>query len=133
MEQESEKLIEDFKKKVQEMKEFELFLAIESLSSILWKEKHEFFHGRLEMSENKFKDNQEYYHTLQKECVLMLKQFNVDTESVNDKPNGSYWKWYQFWKNWMNDFSEEERKDFEKRFEKNENVDDLLPKKRWNE
>jgi len=125
--------IEKFKKEVINMKEFELFLTIESLGSILWREKHEFFHDRLKMSEADFKENQEYYRALQKKCVLMLKQFDVDPESVNEKPNGSYWKWYTFWKNWMNSFSNKEWRDFEIKHEKEENVDDLLPKKKWNQ
>lgn len=130
---EHQKAIEDFKKEVQEKKEFELFLIIEGFGSILWREKHEFYHSRLEISEEQFKDNQKYYYTIQKECFSMLNKFDVDLESINDKSNGNYWKWYNFWKNWMNAFSDKEWNDFEKKHKKNENIDDLLPKKRWNE
>ncbi len=133
MKPELEQAIEDFKKEVTEMKEFELFLTIESLGGILWREKHDFSDGRLEMSAEDFNENQEHYRALQKECLAMLKKFDVDPESVNDKPNGSYWKWYEFWKTWMNSFHKEEWEDIENKFLQDENVDELLPQKKWNE
>lgn len=125
--------VEEFKKEVIDMKEFELFLTIESLGSVRFREKHEFFNGRLKMSEADFNKNQEYYHALQQECLFMLKKFDVDYESVNDKPNGNYWKWYKFWKEWMDSFSDQGWKNFTIKFQQKENVEDLLPKKKWNE
>lgn len=133
MRKEFEDNIEIWKKDVEKMKEFEVFLAIEGLGRIIWRENHDYSDGRIEMSKETFEENQEYYSALQKECILMLKNFNVNPESVNDRPNGDYWKWYTFWKNWMDNFSDEEWRKFESKQERKEFIEDLLPKKRWNE
>ena len=67
------------------------------------------------------------------ESSKMLPSFGVDPESIKDRPNGDYWKWYHFWKTWMESFSNDGWREFESKYEKDENIEDLLPKTKWND
>lgn len=129
-------LVESLKKIKEEapsMSELMLFLTIDGIGGIKWREAHDYYDGRMEMSETDFNENQEYYGSLLKECVNVLSRFGVTPGSETDRANGDYWKWYNHWKKWMNEMSDEEWEKFNRTLSKKEPVDELLPKTKWNE
>lgn len=133
MKKELQDNLEKWKKEVQDLQEFELFLAIDGFGGILWRESHDYSDGRIEMSEEVFKENQEYYYSMQKECLPLLKKFGVDPDSAKDRKDGNYWKWHSFWKKWMNSFNRQDWIKFEKIHQEKKSVEEYLPKTKWNE
>ncbi len=133
MKTEFEEKIKQMHEDATSMSEVILFLTIDSLGGIKWRESHDYYDGRLEMNETDFNENQEYYTALLKECVAVLSRFNVTPGSESDRENGDYWKWYNHWKKWMSDMSKEEWKVFNQKMGRKESIDDLLPQKKWNE
>lgn len=125
--------LQEFKDNVNDLKEYELFFYIESLGYIKWREIHDYNDGRINMSEEVFLENQEYYAAIQNVCINVLNKFDIDLESIKNRKDGDYWKWYRYWKNWMREFSDEEWQKISKKLEKKESIENLLPLKKWNE
>lgn len=133
MKEENVKTVEEFKEKLKTLKEFEVFFVIESTGGMKWREDHDYADGRFKISAENFQENQEFYAAILTESSKMLPSFGVDPESIKDRPNGDYWKWYHFWKTWMESFSNDGWREFESKYEKDENIEDLLPKTKWND
>lgn len=68
---------------------------------------------------------------LQKFAVDNLTRFNVDPETVNDREDGDYWKWYCFWDNWKKGLSDEVWNTINQLIANNESIDKYLPKETW--
>jgi len=115
---------------VEKMSECDLFCAIESLGYYLWWQRHEESHGRVEPV-----DLTEHQYGVSY-LVNQTRKYGVELEDPQvDKslaPTESYQKWYHFWKNWMNAFSDPEWREFEAKREKGEDISAYLPKKKWN-
>jgi len=66
-------------------------------------------------------------------CLKNLNKFGVDPDSVKDRENGDYWKWYSHWDNWKKDMGEEEWLVFDKKMSNKEDVSLYEPKTKWND
>ena len=120
MNTENQKKLEDYKNQVKEFSEVELFFYIDGIGGILWREAHDYADDRFEVTEEVFKENQEYYQAMQSENSQKLPEFGIDPETTKDRPNGDYWKWYNHWKSWMNSFSNIEWEKFNQKLNKKE-------------
>jgi len=60
MNTENNKKLEKWKASVKEFQEFELFSRIEAVGKLLYREAHDYSHGRIRMSEETFNENQKY-------------------------------------------------------------------------
>ena len=132
MNEENKKRIEEYKENIKDIQEFELFLCIHDIGGMIWRHRHEFFHGRLLISEENYENTLEYLNKVQEVNISILPNFSVDPKSVEDRKNGEYWKWYTFWKEWMDSFSDEKWAKFGKAMKKKENLTKFLPKEKWN-
>ncbi|MDR0606770.1 MAG: hypothetical protein LBG52_00030 [Candidatus Peribacteria bacterium] len=114
MEEDNKKNLENLKKEVEKMLEVELFLYMEGAGSLAWSERH-YYDGTF------LSDTQAYWTTFQ-EIVLseLVRRFRVHPRPTQDViqlslfgfpekhslENWNYWKWYHFWKDWMNYFDD---------------------------
>ena len=112
-------LVEEWREKVKNLQEFELFIAIESIiettrintkmsKEMLWENKL-----RLNISRS------------------MLRKFGIDESIVG--PKSDYWRWSQHWKKWIKSFDKDTFKQFEESYSNKQPIDQFLPKKKWNE
>lgn len=98
----------EFKKKVAECSEIDLFLVIDTLGYIIWRTEHDLAHGRINYPEWDKDDK----FLMQAEIELAVEQtarfgaVPFDPDSV--KPNESYTKWYRWWKGYVEGMTNEE-------------------------
>lgn len=114
--------IEDYKKKAEEFTEPELFFHIEAIDA----------EGRMKLPPGTFGNDQEFFQALQDINKSMLPNFKVNPESVND-PEGSYQRWFTFWKRWKKMFSESQWWRITERMDEKKSIDEFLPKRKWYE
>ena len=120
------------KKRIEEMPEYEAYFFIDAVGAFTWRMRHDAGHGRIEMTPE-LKAEIERLLESQQYCAQQLSKFGVDPESVKDRENGSYWKWYSHWDNWKKAMSDEEWYAFDKRMSAGEDISQYLPKQKWNE
>lgn len=131
MKKENQDKLENWKEEIQEYKEFELFFSIVDFNEKLLAYSQDYYDGKFEISLEEFNEERSCYLAMEKACLPMLSKFGVDPDSFLDRENGSYWKWYNFWNNWMESFSDEAWDQFQSRLEKKESVEIYLPYGKW--
>jgi len=125
-------ITDERKKLIEEFDEVKSYFFIDAIGAFRWRMSHDASHGRIDMTsrlENEIKDMYEE----QTYCVQQLIKFGVDPESVKNRPDGDYWKWYNHWHNWHHNMSDEQWNEINKRMNNNEDITEFLPKNNWNE
>lgn len=125
-------ITEEEKIKINEFDEHTAYFFIDAIGGILWRTRHDASHERLDITPEMQKALDEMQEQ-QVYCVQQLNKFGVDPESVNDRPNGDYWKWFEHWYNWQHNMSDEQWNELDSKMTKNEDISHLLPKNKWNE
>lgn len=109
-----------------------LYFIINDLGGLMWRINHDLSHGRIDDYPDRDGDFKEMRET-QEYCVSLLTKFGVDPKSVNDRENGTYWKWFHFWDNWKNNLSDEQWNQVDEKMSKEEDYSEFLPKIKWND
>jgi hypothetical protein len=147
MEKELQEKVESFRAEVTTLKEPELFLYIEGFGSCSFDERHWFAHGKMDVSEETLKENQNYYQEMQnialKEVIRSYRvhhqpsekcvQLSVFPDIPPKVPEWNYRKWYRFWKNWMEYFSDTEWDIISYKMKQKEDISEYLPLVKWDE
>ena len=92
---------EEEKAKLLEMTEYDSYFLIDECGAFMFRMSHDMAHSRIP-KESHESINKDIINVreLQKFVADNLTRFGVDPESVKDRENGEYWKWYGFWDKW---------------------------------
>jgi len=109
--EETKEMSDQDKKDILSMDEVTTYFLVNECGSFLFNMNHGLSDGRIpeESKESVLKDMMNI-RVIQKFTVDNLQRFDVDPESVHDKENGEYWKWYKFWDKWKTDLTDEQWK-----------------------
>lgn len=125
-------ITDERKKEIEEFDEVKSYFFIDAIGAFTWRMSHDASHGRIDMTPELQKALEDM-HEEQVYCAQQLTKFGVDHESVKNRPDGDYWKWYNHWHNWHQGMSDEQWNEVNSKMVKNEDISHLLPKNKWNE
>ena len=120
------------KEQIDKASEEILYFIINDLGGLIWRINHDVSDGRIDEYPNMLEDLKNMRET-QNYCVSLLTKFGVDPKSVNDRENGSYWKWFHFWDNWKNNLTNEQWEQLDNKISKEEDYSEFLPTNKWND
>ncbi len=90
------------------LSEVDTYFLIDSCGAFMWHMGHEMAHGRIPSEDHAaIQEEINKVSDLQKYAVDNLQRFGVDPASANDRENGDFWKWINFWNNWKNTMPDE--------------------------
>lgn len=119
--------------KVEISTEAEHYLFIEECGGFIFHMNHEMGRDRIQSSPEILEDIKNV-REIQEYVVSKLSKFGVDPLSVNDKENGSYWKWFDFWHTWHKEtLTDKEWIEVNEKLQKDQPIDEYLPKIKWND
>ena len=125
----AENMTEQEKQDILSMDEVTSYFLINECGAFIFKITHDISKGVIaEAEQHAVMTDVNNIRSLQKFAVDNLMRFGVDPETVNDRENGDYWKWYKHWDNWKNNLPEESWK-----LVSEGKYKEHLPKKSWNE
>ena len=114
------------------MDEIDTYFFIDECGAFMWRMNHDMFHGRIEQEAHAaIKKDVAKIGVLQKFAADNLTRFGIDPESVKDKKNGDYWKWYYFWDDWKKGLSDKDWNEVNRLMSNDEPFDKYLPKGNW--
>jgi hypothetical protein len=104
-------MTEQDQKDILSMDEATTYFLINECGMFLFRMNHDMADGRIpeEAHEGITKDMVNI-REVQKFAADHLDRFGVDPESVEDKTEGEYWKWYTFWDEWKKNLTDDEWK-----------------------
>jgi len=119
MEKENKKTIENFREEVKILEEYKLFLYIDELGGVSYRERRGYRKGHLEISEEALNDNLNFYYQMQEIALQeVINRFRVRPRPAEAHiqlslfdlppkyPEWNYYRWYRFWSKWRESFSE---------------------------
>lgn len=119
--------------KVENLTESEHYLFIEECGGFIFHMNHEMSHGRIQSSPEILEDIKNT-REIQEYVVSKLPKFGVDPLSINDRENGSYWKWFNFWHTWHKEtLTNKEWRLVSEKLQNDQSIDEYLPKTKWND
>jgi len=126
-------MIEENKKaEILKMNEVNTYFLIDECGAFIWRMNHEMAHGRIPQENHAaIQGDINNVGEVQKFAADNLTRFNVDPETVNDRKNGEYWKWYRFWDDWKKGLSNEDWNAVNQLMINNKSIDEYLPKGTW--
>jgi len=125
-------MTEQEKTEVLEMSEINTYFLIDECGAFTFRMNHEMAHNKIpKESHAAIQEDIDNVRELQKFAVDNLTRFNVDPETVNDREDGEYWKWYRFWDNWKKGLSDEVWNTINQLMANNKSIDEYLPKETW--
>jgi hypothetical protein len=120
---------EQDKKDILGMDEATTYFLINECGLFLFRMNHDLADGRIpEESNEAVKTDMINIREVQTFTVENLQRFGVDPETVEDKENGDYWKWYTFWDKWKENLTDEQWK-----VVSTGEYKEYLPKAKWND
>ena len=125
-------ITDERKQLIENFDEVKSYFFIDGIGAFIWRMNHEASHGRVNMTPD-IQEGMSNMYEEQVYCAKQLIKFGVNSDSVNDRENGDYWKWYGHWKNWHEGMSDEQWEEVDKRLNKDEDISEFLPKNKWNE
>ncbi|MFA5049297.1 MAG: hypothetical protein WC516_09800 [Patescibacteria group bacterium] len=113
--------------------ELDSYFFIDECGAFMWRMNHDMAHGRIpQESHRAISEDVAKIRELQKFVVdSNLPKFGVDPESVTDRKNGSYWKWYMFWDTWKKGLSNKDWNKVNALMSQDKPFDEFLPKGTW--
>lgn len=139
----TEKKIE-FEKFIEICQEFELYFLLDEAGSFIRRMNYMLKNKQIP-PENLTGLNQDIIavNKMQAKAAEQTKRFGVDfklLEEYNETikqniktPSPEYWVWLKHWNNWKNEFTDELWGKFMAAHEKQESIDEYLPKIKWND
>jgi len=126
-------MIEENKKaEILKMNEVNTYFLIDECGAFIWRMNHEMGHGRIPQENHAaIQEDINNVREVQKFAADNLTRFNVDPETVNNRKNGEYWKWYLFWDDWKKGLSNENWNTVNQLMTNNKSIDEYLPKGTW--
>jgi len=117
------------------MHEIDVWKKIENIGGTIYWLNHDAADGRITLSDKNIEQINEWQYVLEY-LVYYTRKFGV-TFSREPKSgehierSEDYNKWYQYWDNVVNSWSDKQLNEFIKRREKEQDFSDLLPKTNW--
>ncbi|MFA5208640.1 MAG: hypothetical protein WC428_08420 [Candidatus Paceibacterota bacterium] len=112
--------------------ELDSYFFVDECGAFIWRMNHDMADDRIPQESHKAIDEDIVkIRELQKFVVNNLTRFGVDPESVTDRKNGSYWKWYMFWDTWKKGLSNEDWNEVSMLLQKKKPLDNFLPTGTW--
>ena len=122
-------LSEETKQKLEKLNEIDIYFMIDSCGAFIWRMTHDMSHGRISDTVGVSKEIEEV-KVIQEFAAQQLLKFGIDPATRSDRPNGQYWKWYNFWNNWhKNELSEKQWNIISNKMEKEEDYSEFYLKK----
>lgn len=131
-EQSKQELVE-YKALAATFPEVSLYITADVLVNTLEEGKALHDAGQWGGSEEDYQEGLEFFKASLDINLDNVSKFGVDPKSIEDKENGDFWKWLRFWKAWDDTLTDEVRNDIDIKLSDNQNVDEYLPAKKWNE
>jgi len=124
---------QELKDKIDNAQEFEHFFFIDECGMFLHKMRQSAASSKIEINEE-FNQSMAEIYEIQKYVASKLTKWGVDPESVTDRENGTYWKWFTHWNNWhKKTLTDEEWEKVNKMVSEEKDISKFLPKKKWND
>jgi hypothetical protein len=125
-------MTEQVKADIIKLDEIDTYFFIDECGAFMWRMNHDMAHNRIPQEEHKTIDDEiAKIRILQKFAVDNLTRFGVNPETVNDRKNGDYWKWYHFWDDWKKGLSDKDWNEVNHLMLNNEPFDKFLPEGNW--
>lgn len=123
------------KNKIDSASEVEHYMFIQECGDYLWTISHGIGKGDIPDSPE-IQEGYKEVKEIQEYVVSKLYRFGVDPKSATEGPreSSSYWKWFEHWHNWhKKELTDEQWKIVDEKLQKEQDITEYLPKKRWNE